>query len=615
MTLNNQPGVIVTSSTTGKFASLFQTLNAYLAAFNEVAIVSITDLDGKIIYVNDRFVEISQYSQKELLGASHRIINSNHHPAEFFRNMWKTIAFGNPWRAEIKNKAKDGTFYWVDTVITPVKDRDGKPYQYLSIRNLITSQKENEERLVSYQNDLLKKKQQLKEAQTLAKTGSWFADISSKKIEWSEETYRIFEVPVMSPITYEIFLQYVHPDDREIVNATLKKAMQTGFYEVEHRIITQSGEKWVRERARFDFSSTVSLKTILGTVQDITDKKQAEQMIRETATQYIGLFNKSPFAIGILDKETLKFIKVNDTAVKLYGYTQEEFTQLTAYDIRIPEDWTLLTNQLQEGTYIGNKEVRKHRRKNGDIILVEPSVALIDYNGREAYLITINDITEKVEIEEQLEREKYRAQQEIDRAALEGEEKSRSEIGRELHDNINQLLAASVLRLRNTCRIADDESAKQIQEGIDIINTAVAEIRGLSSKIVSPSLNEFTLKEAIETLTANLRLSCKNVTSAIQLKEDELDNTFKINLYRIIQEQFSNIIKYAEATAIHVKLLQKNASLILEVTDNGKGFDQEKKAKGIGLANIRHRARLYEGKYNITSSPGKGCTLLIEFLL
>lgn len=145
-----------------KNARLFKEVNDIRYAIDQHAIVAITDQRGIINYVNDRFIEISKYSREELIGQDHRIINSGHHPEEFIKGLWTTLANGGTWQGKFKNKAKDGSIYWVDTTIVPFLNDEGKPYQYIAIRADITEQVANEEQII----------RRAKELETVAKVSA-----------------------------------------------------------------------------------------------------------------------------------------------------------------------------------------------------------------------------------------------------------------------------------------------------------------------------------------------------------------------------------------------------------------------------------------------------------
>ena len=136
-------------------------IEEYRFAIDQSSIVAYTDLKGTIVYVNDLFCKISKYSREELLGQNQSIVNSGHHPKSFWKEMWQTIGFGEVWKGKIKNKAKDGTYYWVYTTIIPIKNETNKPYKYLAIRHDITELVEAEELVLKSTTDALEEKKVL----------------------------------------------------------------------------------------------------------------------------------------------------------------------------------------------------------------------------------------------------------------------------------------------------------------------------------------------------------------------------------------------------------------------------------------------------------------------
>ena len=133
-------------------------------ALDQSAIVAITDAQGVITYVNDQFCDISKFNRNELIGKTHKIVNSSYHLITFFQTLWSTIKSGKVWRGEIKNKAKDGSYYWVDTTIVPFLNSSGEPYQYVAIRKNITDRKQIEEALRQSESQLKARNEEIAKA-------------------------------------------------------------------------------------------------------------------------------------------------------------------------------------------------------------------------------------------------------------------------------------------------------------------------------------------------------------------------------------------------------------------------------------------------------------------
>lgn len=333
------------------------------------------------------------------------------------------------------------------------------------------------------------------------------------------------------------------------------------------------------------------------------ERKKAEEQVLASEEKYRQIFYRNPFPMWITDKETLQIFEVNESAIKKYGYSREEFLQLTLNDIQKHcSDFSLMILPTNPP-----RDLWSHYKKNGEEMIIEFTSYPINYFGRTALQIQVNDITEQIRLEKELDQKN----QQMIEAVLNAQEHERKIIGEELHDNINQILTAIKINLGFI--LDHDELRKDlVSRCLDNATIAIEEVRKLSRSLILPSnLRELGLIPSVAILVKDIQtVTTLNIeVNAKDFEESFLNEEQKTALYRIIQEQMNNILKHAKASNVRIHLNNNTEGVELSISDDGRGFDSSMKRNGIGFYNISNRVKLFNGSLVIDSAPGKGCLL------
>lgn len=360
----------------------------------------------------------------------------------------------------------------------------------------------------------------------------------------------------------------------------------------------------------FELTAYPSTSGLSVFIRDISERKAAEDELR---------------TLSLVAKETENAVIMLDTTSKI-TWVNAAFTRMTGYQFeeaigKVPSSLLIGEREPPEALHFINDQLDKcepfqteilNYKKNGEPFWCEVSIQpLFDEAGQLQQFFSIRkDITERKRMETEL----ADVQNKITAAAIDAQERERAEIGRELHDNVNQVLT-TVKLYTELCAAGGVDCSSILPKCTDLLNTTINEIRRISKQLAPPAISEVGLCEALLDLVQSI-----NDTNKVLLDFDiaplactTISEALQVATYRIAQEHLTNILKHASAKHVSVQLACSKEQLTLSIKDDGIGFDTDKRSRGIGITNMKSRAVMHGGTLNINSTVGEGCTLQLVF--
>jgi len=390
-----------------------------------------------------------------------------------------------------------------------------------------------------------------------------------------------------------------------IVAILIGKRLTGGLYKL---IATsekiRSGDRSTRATRSDGFELSLLATTFNRMLDDIIAN---EAQLKDSEAKFRSLVEQIQVGVYIVQEE--KFVYINPVFEKICGYPKEELLgKVSFFQLVHEEDIVLIRRNYEQRMATGrstDRYVLRAIRRDGSVIWVEVIVSTIVYNNAPAVIGSIIDITDRLHEENR-----------INKAVIDAQERERLQIGMELHDNVQQLMAGSLLTL-DYIRSNIGDTAEAIK-GLDnvkgYINEGINELRRIAH-LLAPSMRlSGNLSEKIHALVQTMNIT--NAIEAVEIEVDDFDtplsDEIQLAFYRILQEQLTNIVKYAAATRVTIGVKRVGQQIILSIRDNGRGFDPTENPGGIGFENIRRRVTAMEGHLKILSSAGAGCELSLK---
>lgn len=577
------------------------------------------DKNGELISVNQKLAEIFSTTLerlyqlidiKSLWNAAWTITTEEGIPIPFEKTTFMlALATGQAQSQVVMIKLRNGGMKWMHFTSQPLFE-ENETSAYSVVTNIVDLT--TEKKMIG---ELRERKAFFNSFMDQTPNMAWVVDEDSNLVFASHAFYRYFGLDEKTSLNKKI--GDIIPV--AVANALYEKHVQvfeTGIAsEFIEKVKWADGTDFVFHINIFPIPESSGKKLVGGHAVNMADKYKTEKKLRETNDRLLLLSRATSDAIWEWDMQTGTIFR-NDALMDIIGYQMDDPRGLSWWLRRIhPEDRNRISDKVKDSTDKNLQSWQDEYRfkcADGNYKYMQDKGYIVYENGLPVKMIgSLQDVSNLKQLEDKLMEEKLQRQKEISEMVIHVQERERTRIGYELHDNVNQLLSSTRLFV-DMLNPASKEEKQAKGKSLEYITMAIEEIRKLSKELVVPQLNNKGLLPSIETLISDTHLSTPVKIKFIHDHENDLLSPGKkVTLFRIIQEQLKNILKHSQAKQVDIYLQSNDRETQLIIKDNGIGFDSAQTHRGIGLSNIYERTRFYNGTVTIQTNPGKGCMLTV----
>ncbi|WP_051229275.1 PAS domain S-box protein [Paludibacterium yongneupense] len=604
-------------------------------AMDQHAIISITDTAGRILYVNDKFCEISGYERDELIGNTHSLINAGHHSDAFFSEMWTALEQGRSWHGEICNRNKNGDLHWVEATFVPFLDASGHPYQYIAIRTDISANKLLSERIAASERQYRNVVDNIREVifrvdiegRWLFVNPAWEA-ISGYSLE---ETLgkRQADFLLLDDMTPDFPIQIME-----------SSGLRGDAWRYEARVHCRSGEdRYVEVFARLDASEGGVMGGAIGTMTDITERRLALRKLKENLDFVDALVDSTAMPVFLKDEHG-RYLRFNKAFLELVQIEAEVWLNKTSTEMFSIEDVAmhaetdrLLYLTLQPQTY----EATLRRADGTTLDALISKAPLRRADGSCIGLVgTALDITDRKRAERSMQQAKEAAE-----AASRAKSDFLANMSHEIRTPMNGIMGMTDLVLETELTAQQREYLEIVKSSSDALLQVINDILDFS-KIEAGKLTLETIPFDLPRLLSDtLRvLSLKAFEKGLDLVLDpEPDLPVRLlgdpgRWRQILINLVGNAVKFTARGEVVVKVRADGGDIVIDVVDSGIGIPEDKQAlifdafsqgdtsttrrfggTGLGLSITRHLVDMMAGTISLSSRPGQGSTFSVRLPL